>query len=51
MSKMVSIRNEPLTMRTMFWPKVVAIGISELRSAWPITACRKETPFATAVRM
>ena len=32
-------------------PKVVAIGISELRSAWPTTACRKETPLATAVRM
>ena len=34
-----------------YGPKVVAIGISELRSAWLTTARRNETPLATAVRM
>jgi len=35
----------------MFWPKVVAMGISEFRMAWPVTALRKETPLAIAVLM
>ena len=40
MSKMVSIRNEPVTSSVMFCPKVVAIGMSELRRACRRTACR-----------
>ena len=51
MSKMDSIRKEPDTSRVTFCPKVVAMGISELRMAWPITAWRKASPLAMAVRM
>ena len=43
-------KDEPPIKISTRLPRLVATGIIELRKAWPKTARRKLTPFATAVR-
>ena len=50
MSNTVSINIEPPMNTVTRSPRLVAMGIIELRKAWPNTALRKPAPFATAVR-
>ncbi len=50
MSNTVSINIEPPMKMVTRSPRLVAMGIIELRKAWPKTAWRKPAPLATAVR-
>ena len=50
-SKTRSIMTEPANMTVMMPPKPVAMGMSELRSAWCQTAWLRVAPLDRTVRM